>query len=577
MPAEGSKKTRRWRRWLFVVLLLSAGLFWLSGGGGTSVEIEDGSFLFVDIGGGYDEQPVDDLVARIAGDPRQSLVDLLLLLRAASDDSRVEGLVVRIRNLDIGWAKAQELRAALARFRANGGKLVAYLENEFGNSTLEYFVASVAESVYVPPAGSAAVSGLLAEYVFLGGLWEKLDIDMQVIKIGAYKSAGDLYANREMSAAHREMANSLLDSIYGQFLSAVATSRGLDEDDLRELIDRGPMTVDDLLGGGLIDGTRFLDEIEADLVGDRGAFVEAADYDSSPTRDGAPVGRVAIVFGVGTITTGPSADGVLSDDATMGADTMRDAFEEVAEDEEVDAIVFRVDSPGGSALASDLIWHATQQARMAKPVVVSMSDVAGSGGYYVSSGASRILADPGTLTGSIGVVLAKPNVRGLLEKFGIHSTTVRRGHGAGAVAMTESFDEAELRQVRASMQEVYRLFVERVASGRSMDSSLVDEVGRGRVWTGEQAVANGLVDRLGGLLDAIDEAKVAIGVDPEAKVEVVFYPRQRGLFERLAGALSVRVGVRLPRWWGRLRQLVAAHDFPAGTVLTLMPQRVVVR
>jgi len=203
-----------------------------------------------------------------------------LLLRAATEDERIHGLVTRVRTLDVGWAKAQELRNSLAAFSRSGKKLVAYVESELGNGTLEYFVASTADQVFVAPAGSVVVGGLLAQYVFLGGVWENLDVDMQVVKIGEYKTAGDMYANREMAAPHREMAESLLDSLYGQFVSAVASARGMDEAQVRRFVDSGPMSVDALTDSGLVDGKRFLDEIERDLTGDVG-FVDWRDYEGN--------------------------------------------------------------------------------------------------------------------------------------------------------------------------------------------------------------------------------------------------------------------------------------------------------
>jgi protease-4 len=574
--ATRDEKPRRWRRWILAGVLI-AGAWWFLRGGGSGVSIDDGSHLFVDIGGVYQERTPDDLVSRLAGDDSQSLADLLFLLRGARDDTRVDGMVVRIRGLRIGWAKAQEIRSALAEFRASGKRLVAYLECEFGNSTLEYFIASAAAELFVPPAGQLLIGGLLAEYMFLGGVWEQLDIEMQVVKIGEYKTAGDMYERKSMSAAHREMADSLLDSLYAQFVSAVADARDLDEPTVRALVDRGPMRVDDLEAVGLVDGVRFLDEIKRDMVGAEGKFVGADQFEGRRRPPVVSGGRVAVVYGVGMITTGESAGGLLRDESSMGADTLRKVFEEISDDDTVDAIVFRIDSPGGSALASDLIWRATQQARSVKPVIVSMSDVAGSGGYYVAAGASEIFAAPGTLTGSIGVVLAKPNIRGLLGRLGVETATLQRGEAADMASLTQSFDAAELASVRASMAEVYTLFLDRVASGRSMEADQVDAVGRGRVWTGEQARDNGLIDELGGLLDSIDAAKRAIGLNVAEKVEVVFYPRSRGLFERLADALTTRVATRAPVWLGRLRGALAAFEWPDGSILTLMPQQIEIR
>jgi protease-4 len=254
-----------------------------------------------------------------------------------------------------------------------------------------------------------------------------------------------------------------------------------------------------------------------------------------------------------------------------------EAFQDAAKDEQIEAIVFRVDSPGGSALASDLIWRATRAAGTTKPVIVSMSDVAASGGYYVAAGANRILAQPGTITGSIGVVLAKPNLKGFLAKLGVNTTELKRGELAAMMSVTESFNPAELRKINTTMEYVYDQFLNRVAAGRRLDKEQVNAVGRGRVWTGAQAVENGLVDELGGFFDAINAAKTAIGVATEEKVELVFYPRRRTLVERIGHLLGTRLLGDAPSWWRHLRAGSAAWHFPSGGILALMPQEVSIR
>jgi protease-4 len=261
----------------------------------------------------------------------------------------------------------------------------------------------------------------------------------------------------------------------------------------------------------------------------------------------------------------------------MGADTIIEAFNDVASDDDVAAVVFRVDSPGGSALASDLIWQAAQRARSKKPLIVSMSDVAASGGYYVAAPGTRIVANPGTMTGSIGVVMAKPNVRGLLAKLGINTVELQRGEMASMLSVNESFSPAQLARIKATMDYVYDLFVQRVAAGRGLDAAQVNEVGRGRVWTGAQARQNGLVDELGGFFTAINAAKTAAGIPVEERVGLVFYPRHKGLMERLSKALGTRVFGAAPAWWQQVQRATAAWRFPAGSVLTLMPQEVTIR
>jgi protease-4 len=573
-------KTIRWRRWVLLGVLVIgvavlAGRHWVSGGG-----VAPDSWVLLDLEGAYAEEVADAPLARLLGEPSMSFLDLLLLIRDAGEDPRVAGLVVRIRPLAIGWAKAQEIRAALVKFRASGKPLHAYLELELSGGSMEYFVASAADRVHVPPGAAAPVTGLLAQYVFLGGVWEKLDIDMQVLKIREYKTAGDMLSEKTMTTHHREMADALLDSLYLQLVDAVAADRKLEPAAVRAAIDAGPATPTELQAAGLVDDAQFLDDLRATLIAVDGEWLNADDYAAArrPLPD-APAARqrVAVIYGVGTVTTGESEATPGGGAGSMGADTLVDAFREAAADDQVAAIVFRIDSPGGSALAADLIWQAARAAREKKPVVASMSDVAASGGYYVAAPAPPGVARAGTITGSIGVVLAKPNVRGLLAKLGINSVELQRGEMASMLSLNESFTPPQLARMQATMDYVYDLFLERVASGRALEKAQVNEVGRGRVWTGAQAQERGLVDELGGFLTAINAAKKAAGIPVDERVGLAFYPQQKTLFERLARAFGTRLMAEAPPWWRQIQRATAAWQFPAGSVLTLMPQEVSIR
>lgn len=574
-------RPRRWpRRLLILVALLVVVVFatraWLQRGG----HVPPDSWVLLDLEGTYAEEVPDDPLARLLDESRVSFLDLLMTVRDAGEDPRVAGLVVRLRPLAIGWGKAHELREALAGVRAAGKPVLAYLELELSGGALEYFVASAADRILVPPGAAAPVTGLLAQFVFLGGVWEKLDIDMQVLKIREYKTAGDMLSEKTMTAHHREMAEALLDSLYGQLVEAVAAGRDLAPAAVRAAIDAGPATPQELLDAGLVDEARFLDEVREELLGAQGTWLDAADYAAArrPLPDAPPVGgRVAVIYGAGTVVTGESESSPTGGEGAMGSDTLVEAFREAADDASVDAIVFRLDSPGGSALAADLIWRAAETAAARKPVIVSMSDVAASGGYYVAAPATRIFADPGTITGSIGVVLAKPNIRGLLGKLGVTTVELARGDLAAMLSVTHSFSPAELARLTATMEYVYALFVDRVAAGRDLDPSAVNAVGRGRVWTGAQAQANGLVDELGGFFAAINGAKAAAGLPVDEKVSLVFYPRHKSLLERLGRAFGTRLAGSVPAWWRQVERATAAWRFPAGSVLTLMPQEVSIR
>jgi protease-4 len=574
----GTRPRRRGRRLIVVALVLFLAFILARRFFGPSVP--EGSYVLVDLEGDYPERAPDDVLSWIARSKQLSLLDLLLLLRDLREDERVAGVVLRVRSLGVGWAKGQEIRDALLAFRDSGKPLYAYLEQEFTSSTLEYYVASAAPRVYLPPGAAAPVSGIVGHYVFLGGVWDKLDIDMQVEKIREYKTAGDMIANREMSPHHREMADWLLDSVFEQLVGGIAAGRALDAEAVREAIDASPTTAAELEARGLADGVKFLADLRVETVGEdeEKDFLSAADYREAGGNPAAetPKHEIAVVYGVGPVTIGESQDAAVGS-ASMGAETIVKSFHEAARDDDAKAIVFRVDSPGGSALASDLIWNAVREAKEKKPVIVSMSDVAGSGGYYVAAGASRIVAQPGTLTGSIGVVLSKPNVRGFLQLLGINSETLSRGRLAEMASLTDSFNAAERERVVDAMNHVYDLFVQRVAEGRALSPEEVDAVGGGRVWTGEQARERGLVDELGGFLAAIDAAKVAADIPTSEKVRLVFYPRRKALAERLLQLLEVRLRGTVPAWMREVGGLLKAYEFPPGSILTLMPLELVVR
>ncbi len=572
----------RWRRRIIILLVLVlvggfAARAWQKRGPG----VRPDSWVLLDLQGTYPENTSDATLARLFGEETQSLLDLLLTIRDAGEDPRVAGLMLRVRPLATGWAKAQEIRDALLSFRKSGKPLHAYLELELGGGSMEYYVASAAEHIHVPPGAAAPVTGLLASYVFLGGVWEKLDVQMQVLKVREYKTFGDMLSEKEMTSYHREMANSLLDSMYGQLVSGIATQRELTPDAVRHIIDAGPATPDELQKAGLIDDAQFLEQLRSSLLGPEGEWLKGEDYAAArrPLPDAQPVHRkMAVIYGVGTVVSGESEQSPTGGESSMGADTLAEAFGEAARDDDVEAIVFRIDSPGGSALASDLIWPAAEEAKAVKPVIVSMSDVAASGGYYAAASGSRILAAPGTITGSIGVVMAKPNINGLLAKLGINTVEMQRGELAGMMSVNQSFTPKQLARVTATMDYVYDLFLQRVAAGRSLDKAQVNEIGRGRVWTGEQAAERGLVDEIGGFLAAINAAKTAVGIPVEEKVGLVFYPTHKSVFQRLGKALGTRLfAAAAPPWWQQIERATVAWKFAPGSVLTLMPEEIRIR
>lgn len=563
---------RTLRRILFGVLLLGILLFFLLPTPGP--QVESGSLLEVELAGAYTETAEPTIAARVLGSQARPFVSVLSSFAKAERDDRIDAIVIRIRNLQIGWAKAQELRDAIASASAKGKRTVAYLELVSFGANLEYFVASAADEIYLAPAARTPVVGLAAEYLFLGGLWESLGIEIEVERIGRYKSAAESIAGREMSDATREMANALLDSVDGLFVAGLAEGRNLTEATVRDAIAAAPVDPAEMEKWGLIDGTLHRDELYDALGFD--AIVEPDTYAAvDPAEVGFdPVAQFALIYGSGSVVEG---SGRTSPDGTpvLASDTVSEAIELAAEDPEIDAIIFRVDSPGGSALASDIVWRAAELAQEAgKPFIASFSDVAASGGYYVAAGADAIVASPASITGSIGVFVLRPVLGGALEKLDIGFESLVRAPHADLGLSTRPLDESTRGRLRAEVSSIYDLFVERVAEGRGLDRERVDALARGRVWTGEQAAERGLVDALGGLRAAVIEGKRQLSIDEDADVTLMLFPPPQSLPEQIAEALggiraAVQPALPLPDTLAKARPWLEA--LTAGGPVALLP------
>lgn len=519
---------------VLAITLAALVLIWLPAPGSS---IAQGSVLLLDVKGTYVESSAPSIVARLLGSSSRPFVSLLSEIAKAERDERLATLVFRIRDLQIGWGKAQELRGAIADASSRGRNTVAYLELESFSGNLEYFVASAAQRVVVSPASHAPVVGLAAEYLYLGGLWESLGVEIEVERVGRYKSAVESIAGRSMSDAAREMANSLLDSVDAEFVNGIAQSRRLPVLSVREALAAAPVDPDGMRRWGLVDDVLHQDALIESLGGE---LVTGEDYAGVDPADVgfSPVAQFALVYGSGNVVVG-SGSVTPNGAPVLASDTVSEALEQAANDPEVDAIILRIDSPGGSALASDIVYRATQRARASgKPLIASFSDVAASGGYYVAAGADAILASPASITGSIGVFVLRPVIAGSLEKLGIGFESLTRGPHADLQLSTRKLSAESRAKLRAEVVAIYDLFVARVAEGRSLDTERVDAIARGRVWTGAQALEIGLIDRLGGLRAAVSEAKSRLGLDADADVALVTYPPPRSLYQQINDALG---------------------------------------
>ena len=490
--------------------------------------------LELDLTDGLPEGPVTDPLSAVMARRKVRLEDVIEGLRRARQDNRVRALVVKVGG-QIGLARMQEVREAVASFRESGKLAVAWAETfgEFTHGNVPYYLATAFDRIYLQPSGSVGLTGIAIEQLFLHDALAKIGVAFQSAKRYEYKSAADNLTERGFTPPAREATERLAVSIAEQISAAIAERRGMSVEDARALLDRGPFLAADALSEGLVDALGYRDEVYADVRKEAGANAvlqyvvryQRAHILAQRARQ-LPKQRerfVAVIYASGPIKQGRSTRSPLGGGA-MGSDTVSAALRSALHDERARAVLLRVNSPGGSAVASDTIWREVVRIRAAgKPVVVSMGDVAASGGYYISMAADIIVAHPGTLTGSIGVILGKPVLTDALERAGITTDSVSVGTGATMFAPTHPFTDEEWQQINTWLDAVYRDFTQKVASGRRMSVDRVNEVARGRVWTGADAARNGLVDELGGLQAAAEIARRRAGLPADAPLRV--YPR----------------------------------------------------
>ncbi len=516
-----------------------------------------------------------DPLAMITGASRQmALRDTIAAIHRAAKDPRVAGLIARVQLAASPPAAVQELREAIAAFSAVKPSL-AWAETYPG--TLSYYLASAFGEVWMQPSGSVGLIGFASNAMFLRDALDKAGIEAQFVARGEYKSAANLFTEVGFTDAHREAVTRMLESLQEQVWQAVAQSRKIEPEALDALADRGPLLREDAVASGLVDRIGFRDEAYAriaELVGvedvsDEKApprlylarYAGAARSRLTPPVPSVPGHRSKPTFAVitvdGTIVNGRGGPQFLPlGTPNAGGDTIAAALREAAADDSVSAIVLRVDSPGGSVTASETIWREVKRAReRGKPVVASMGAVAASGGYYAAVGADAIVANPGTITGSIGVISGKLVVRDLKARLGVASDTVRTNANADAWSVDTPFTPEQRAHREAEADLLYADFVERVAAGRNLSTEAVDVVARGRVWTGADAVERGLVDELGGFRTAVRRAKVLAGLDEDTEVRVVSYPgsslldmvRPRASSQPAAASLPDALGALLGR------------------------------
>jgi len=554
---------------LFFFLLAAAGTFFLvvMDIGGTAVDMPARGYLEIPLSGAVSEVAApDSLSSFLLGAKPLAMHDLWMNLRKAKVDGRIQIVLLRLGLLQCDWAKANEMREAILDFRRSGKKAYAVIE-EAPDFDREYFVATACDRIILHPLGWLGINGIGGYVPFLKGAFDKLGIRAEFEHVEEYKTAANMFTEKGFTPAHREEMESLYSDLFAQYVATAAKARGKSEAEFRALVNRGFFQGERAKAAGLVDDCLYEDEVQALLRQDgrRPARVRFDDYTKvKPSSVGLETGRtVALIYAVGTIMTGESLPQV------MGGSTVARWIRTARTDGSVKAIVLRVDSPGGSSVGSDVIGREVALARKVKPVIVSMSDVAGSGGYWIAMAATKIVAQPQTLTGSIGVLAGKFSVDGLLGKLGITSEKLAFGEKADIFSPFRPFTPAERIVLKEEILWTYEQFLAKAAEGRGLTRDEVDAVGKGRIWTGRQAKDLKLVDELGGLTMAVGLAKKEAGIDADEEVRFDVWPKKRSFWQAVFSRSGIGLDIKSAA--GREKILDAVRMMNRTKIWAVMP------
>ncbi len=477
--------------------------------------------------------------AQLLLNDKQTLRDVVDAIDRGASDDRVVGMIAKIGAAPMGMAQTQEIRDALQRFRAHKKFAVAYAETfgEFGPGNGAYYLATAFDHIYLQPSGDVGLTGIIMESPFVKGTLSKLGVTFHGDHRYEYKNALNFLTETKYTAPHKEAMTAIMNSRFNQMKDGICQARQIAPEKFQSLVDAGPYLGKEAVAAKLVDAVAYRDEVYGDVKSKAGEGAELLYLDKYLHRAGRPHDRgktVALVFGVGDVTRGRSDYDPVQGSQNMGSDTVAGAIRAAAEDKDVKAILFRVDSPGGSYVASDTIWREVVRARQAgKPVIVSMGNLAGSGGYFVAMAADKIVAEPGTITASIGVLGGKMLTSGLWDKVGLSWDEVHQGQNATMFTGTHDYTPAEWARFQSWLDRVYLDFTSKVADGRKLPKEKVLEIAKGRIWSGQDAKNLGLVDELGGYDMALKLAKKAAGVPEGDDVKIVVYPRPKTLLQSL--------------------------------------------
>ncbi len=555
---------------LVVLVVVGIGIF----AAPQETQIPEKVVLTMDFSKGVVETLPDNPLSRASLSDAVVLRDTLEALEAAAADPRVKGLVARVGRGRLGVAQIQEIRDAVKSFRDNEKFAFAFAESfgEGGNGTRHYYLASAFGRVFMQPSGDLDLTGFLIQSPFLRDALDEIGVEPQVGQREEFKGALATFTENSLPEPQRQNLQQLLDSLLGQIAAGIAEERALSPEQVRGLIDSAPHMSTASVEAGLVDELAYWDQVDAritEAAGEDVEFLALNTYADAQTVEEEPGRAVALVYGLGPVQLAESENDPAFGGVVMGSDTVARAIADATDDPDIEAIVFRVDSPGGSYVAADTIWREMQRAReFGKPVIVSMSGLAASGGYFVAAPAHKIVAQPGTVTGSIGVVAGKFVLSGLWDKLEISWDGVQAGDNANLWSSNQRFDEEGWRRLNSRLDATYEDFTGKVADGRGLSADAVSAAAKGQVWTGEAARDLGLVDELGGMRRALALAAEAIGADPD-EIRLEDFPERRDPWDALLqdmlggtldGARLVVLLDRVARLSDTLGPLLAAQD-----------------
>lgn len=553
----------------FFILIIALGLsYFFYKIGPKEAAVAGNSYLEIKLEGQLEDYSPSIPFLEFFPETTVSLYDTWMNLRKAARDSRIKAVVIKFGMLEADWAKIEELRQSVLAFRESGKPVIAYFE-ESPEADKEYYLATACDRIVLHPLGWLGINGLAAYVPFFKGTLDRLGIKAEFEHIEEYKTAYNQFTESGFTPAHREMLLSIYEDIFNYYLKEIAAARHKTPEEMRQLIDKGYFKGREAVASGLVDELAYEDQLfqKSNLEKYRELTRITNEKYASVRPEGLGLNlgkKVALIFAGGTILSG-SAEQVV-----LGSETFSRWLRAAVKDKSIEAIIVRVDSPGGSAVGSDIIWHELVKARAEKPVIISMSGLAGSGGYWLSLGGHQIIAQPQTLTGSIGAIAGKFSFAGLMEKLGLTADRLVIGKNADAFSPYRGFTPEERKILREEIGYIYEQFLERVATARNLPLEEVERLGRGRVWTGRQARDLKLVDDLGGLFQAMEAARELAGIPPETELRLVVWPVKRSLWDLILGRKTELVQARSTiELLSRARKTIEV--FSRARVWALMP------